>query len=338
MENLIVGSGLCGSYLAFNLAVEGFGVKVFDAKKEPWKKVCAGIVDNRIKRLFPPVKEVVISSFNEVVVHGREKETWLKTRKKAVLIDREALNKLVFELALSEGAKVKLGKVVKENEIRKWLKEKKLVFGCDGAGSVTRRVLGKKAVLRPVIQVYVKNPGMDEIHVFLGREFAYPFGYIIPVNEELRIGAGSWKGINRILNFLGKSKEDVVRKEASFIPVGLPIKSESNLILLGDAGCFVKAFTGGGINLIFLSIPLVVEAVKRGEPSKFYGEFMRRYGKELRINYMLRKAYELFWNRPDFLVSIIERAKKEIERHGDVDFYSFNIRAILRAVFPWSLQ
>ncbi|MFH0906580.1 MAG: hypothetical protein V1824_04565, partial [archaeon] len=127
---------------------------------------------------------------------------------------------------------------------------------------------------------------------------------------------------------------------SSIIPISANLKTRvyNNMLLVGDAGCFIKATTGGGIVFGLLSAKAasvaITERLKKFKPLSNYDKSLSRINLELGIHYKIHK-YINSLNNLDLEELMQELKSAEIEeflsRNGDMDFpTSFISKALLK--------
>ena len=149
------------------------------------------------------------------------------------------------------------------------------LIGADGANSVVRNYfLQDKEYQKEFIhayQVVVEGDFEKEmVQVYLGDFAKGLFGWVVPESStQAKIGIGVNLGKNpqeAFTLFLEKFNIKFIKRisEASgIIPIHAPLDNfvKDNVLLVGDAGFFVKATTGGGINFGLISANLAADAI-----------------------------------------------------------------------------
>ena len=60
MRVAVIGGGLIGSYIAWQLAEKGHRVTIYEQKTRPGKHACSGLISERIWGFIPINKELVL--------------------------------------------------------------------------------------------------------------------------------------------------------------------------------------------------------------------------------------------------------------------------------------
>jgi flavin-dependent dehydrogenase len=226
-----------------------------------------------------------------------------------------------------------------------------LVIGADGVNSVVAVHSGLRGPWKPS-QIAIDgteesllsdlNARQDTIFVYYGIGGPYGYGYVFPKARHVNFGIGCLhedykrnflgKAYSVHLSFLEQLKQAGVisgnSQPANFhtyvLPVAGPLKrvSSSRIMLAGDAGGFVNAFTGEGIYYAMVSGEhagrTALEAIRKSDTS---GDFLRRYdkacksevGRELRMSVALQKR--LLAN-PKFINSVVRFASQSKSVQG----------------------
>lgn len=338
---VIIGAGVSGSALAYELTKLGEKPIVIEQKKNVLGKACAGIVSRRISELVELPRSLVKNRVKRLLLHFPKGE--VEIRGKAIVLDREGFSEFLYEKARKGGTDYLFGErllrfVVADKVIGRTNKrgfKTDVLIGADGVDSVVAKKYGLSYRVEPVIQAFGEYES-EAVHVFLGKEYGYPFGYVIPYEKDVCIVGvgGNRESLERFLDFLGVRR---VRKwQVGRIPVTLPkYIAFERVLLIGDAAGMVKALTGGGIIMDLLASKIAAKAIRKGyEENDFSTRFLKRhyedvwkekYFEELKLAYKLRMLYERMDEKD--LNDLYDLFQKEevlrvVEKHGDMDFYS----------------
>ena len=159
----------------------------------------------------------------------------------------------------------------------------KLVLGCDGANSIVARHSGLRTgaarneyaidMMEETPYDELGLPGRDRMHVFYGFQGHFGYGYVFPKASHINLGVGckldyylsAFRGehyphhksfVDGLLvkqRLSGNSKRENFR--AFPIPISGPLRETygDRVLLCGDAGGFVNAFTAEGIYYAMVS-------------------------------------------------------------------------------------
>lgn len=250
----IIGGGLIGLYLAWKLSEQGHSVSVFDKKKEKeiGKKVCSSLFSERIKGFIPQVETCIKNEIAGCVINFPKKKIKLNFNPKHLVVDREKLSAILIDL-------IKKNKVTIffEQELNQLPTGFDYIIGCDGVGSITRRLLNfpsPKIVLGSQIFVQ-KNNNSNNVFTF---PTATGFCWKIPIGDYTEYGImGDPKNLKKEFDdfLIEEQIKDYEKILSAAIPQprfslkdgGLIFPEQKNITLCGDASGLTKPWSGGGI-------------------------------------------------------------------------------------------
>ena len=323
----IVGAGIAGNSVAYELAKKGYKVIVLEKKKEIGGKICGGLVSRRVINLQKT--DAIVNEIKGAYIHfPNEKEICIGGDKTyAYVIDRDKFLYEIAEKAMAEGAIYKLSFSVRKIHQNKIYGKEDIKFdyliGTDGAKSKVAELfdMGKINYIN-AIQGEGKKLEEDFVRVYLDNElFPNFFGWVIPADEKARIGLGcqSKKLKEKINIFARKIDRKISNYKAGLIPCGMRKFYRKNLALIGDAAGQVKATSGGGIYASLLASKILAENFPN---FKMYERiFMEKFGKELKRHLLMRRIYRKLKNDDlNFIANYIEKNVKLINKYGDIDY------------------
>jgi len=132
----IVGAGLTGLYLAWQLSRDGYKVTIFERKSKIGEKVCSSLISERLKNFIPFDQSLIENRIDSCLIHFPKKTVTLNFKLAHFAINRQKLTELLFSLAQKAGAEILLGQTI--NDIPSGFGR---IIGCDGALSKTRENL-----------------------------------------------------------------------------------------------------------------------------------------------------------------------------------------------------
>ncbi|HLG95797.1 MAG TPA: geranylgeranyl reductase family protein [Bryobacteraceae bacterium] len=228
----------------------------------------------------------------------------------------------------------------------------RVVIGCDGANSVVARAAGLRAgkvqsdyaidMMEETPYAELKVHERDRMYVYYRLQAQYGYGYVFPKTEFLNLGVG-FKLDYYLSQLRGKHysyhqafTEELKSKglvegtsnERNFrafpLPISGPLKRTytDRLLVAGDAGAFVNAFTAEGIYYAMVSGEhagrTAAQAVRRGQ---FDGQALRAYeaswkreiGAELSKSVDIQRLLMTDAGRVDRIVSAAARSPKLAE-------------------------
>ena len=250
----IIGGGIIGLYLAGKLSEQGHEVSVFEKKKESdaGKKVCSALYSERIRNFIPQAEKCIENIIEGCVINFPKKKIKLNFQPKHLVINREQLIGELIILARQAGAKLFF-----EQEIKSLPEPYDYIIGCDGAGSVVRKLLNlPKPNINLGAQIFIKDKDSSK---FVSTEPVQSgFCWKIPRGEWVEYGAMGHPGqIEKdFVNFLKQINIDysgelfsaaIPQPKFSLRQAGLIFPKQKNITLCGDACGLTKPWSGGGI-------------------------------------------------------------------------------------------
>ena len=269
---IIVGGNLAGNYLAFLLARQGMHPLVIEEHltTQIGRPVhCTGIVSQKILRLMDVPAEIILNRVEKAAIYAPSGQhaTIGSKSEVPVVIDRAALDRHFYELAIAEGARYITGQRV--HEIAKTPSGVKIythtntytgniVVGADGPMSVVAQYHGiiHDYIYGVQARVQLDNYPNDTTDLHFHPYWRDFFGWIVPEGNGLcRVGLGDWGHPNMcfkyFLHSLGVERSQLVETNGGIIPMGyLGAQAFNRAILLGDAACQVKASSAGGLSCL----------------------------------------------------------------------------------------
>ncbi len=359
---VIVGGGPTGLYCAY--LVKRFNPNLLVTLIENDKEigvpaVCTGHISiYGLKKLkltpFLDIDKVVVNRIRGAKIHGPNKaELELRTKKfQTVVLDRTIFDKEIEKLARNVGVEILLGHQVvsvQDDSIAvNILEENRIIYidynyliGADGPNSIVRKSFSEKPSTEEFILTYqVKANGdftKDMVDVYFGDSKNF-FAWIVPESYTIaRIGIGVSLGTNpkdALYDFIANRnlKLTNIKEDCSgLIPISKPLNSyiEKNKLLIGDAACFVKATTGGGIIFGLASAECaaraITERLKNFKKIQNYNKILKSQIKELNIHYKLYK-YKQQKSNAEFDTLLLKLKDAGIEsflnNNGNIDYPS----------------
>lgn len=347
---VVIGGSVSGLRVAELVARKGYRVLVVEEhKKIGLPSKCTGLVSYRIRELLPFLDEKVIQ--NEIrraeFIFGK-KRFEIESKKQMYVLDREKLDRYLFERAVSAGVEIKLGeKFLSTEKFTSSLRvitnsnfyDTKILVGADGAFSSVAKNFNLYQEKEFFVGVQGEAEGKfekDKVELWFGNKIAKNFfAWVVPINEKkAKIGLAVKQNVfESYRKFLRKRIKKFVQPNTSgIIKFGLIKESVAERVLLvGDAAMQVKPFSGGGILYSLIASELAALAILKSlAKNDFSKEFLKEnYEKEWKRKLaipILKGMFlrKLFYGLGDFSISfwfsLLPYFKFLIERL-DVDFY-----------------
>jgi len=262
MRIAIIGGGISGLYLAWQLSKRGEEVVVFEKKEKIGKEVCSGLFSKRIFDFIPESQNLIEKEINDCLIYFPSKTIKVHFNQRFFLINHAQLDQLVAELAQQSGAKIFLKQPVDLVNFPHFL-EKKLgnygyfdkIIGCDGANSTVRKILGlNQPNYRLGIQYIIPQKNFSEPTINFVETWPTINGFIWKIvhHQEIEYGIISQPLLAKKLfsEFLKKNKIQLKEGnlKAALIPQGLVFPQKiPDITLSGDAIGLTKPWSGGGV-------------------------------------------------------------------------------------------
>ncbi|NOZ58513.1 MAG: NAD(P)/FAD-dependent oxidoreductase [Euryarchaeota archaeon] len=334
---LVVGGGPAGLIAARDVAGQGYDVLLVEEHPEIGEPVqCSGLFSIRgLKQLEVDLPRRAIAG---VIRGGRffspggeELEAYSKLDR-AYVVERRLFDKELAKQAARAGARIALktrakglrlgekAKVALESSGREEVVEAEVVIAADGVRSRVASQLGLSTPRRIVAatQVEVESAEVEEdiAELYFGSRWAPNFyAWLLPKGEVCEVGVCVRGGghpprvyLERFMRehpiagrkITGRSRLEYVK---GAFPVARPKDTFAERVLLvGDAGGFVKASTGGGVITGGISARLAARACCLAlEEGDFSAQFFREnyerawkaeLGRELEVHELIRRVFD----------------------------------------------
>ncbi len=242
----VIGAGVNGLYIAWKLSLAGHKVVVYEKKSNPFGKACSGLISARLKDFMPLENGVILNSIKKCFINYPRKRVELEMYPVHYVIDRDKLNKWLWEAGKKAGAEYIFNKEIME------LPEKDFdrVILCNGALSKLEenpdRVLGSFYLGLQFFEA--KKDNSDYVETW-----AHETGFFwkVPRGENTEWGVlGQARGLQDKLRAFCQDHAIIFPEEkiqAAIIPQGLRIVGKGKIASCGDAAGLCKPWSGGGV-------------------------------------------------------------------------------------------
>lgn len=239
----IVGAGICGLYLGWNLQKRGADVFIFERKREVGKVVCSGLLSEKILEFVPESRTLFENQIDYCLIHFPKKTIKINFKKKFFVIEHSKLDKLAATLAEDAGVKINLN-----HAIERIPDGFDRIIGCDGANSQIRKILGlKQPVFYLGIQGFVSQKDSSNfVETWPTKE---GFLWKIPRRNKIEYGIMEKPKFAKIIfnDFIKQRGLWLENVQAALIPEGFLVPKNNKITLCGDATGIIKPWSGGGI-------------------------------------------------------------------------------------------
>ncbi len=270
MKIAIVGAGVCGLYLAKNLARRGNAVFVFEKKKSIGKQCCSGLFSARLFDFFPEARQLQTNQIGACAINFPKRSIRVKFAQKFSVIDHAQLDLLAGALATQAGANVRVNQNVDFAKLDKLSSEYDRVIGCDGALSIVRAYLTAckncggqtPAILRgsdprrnnssrPNFMMGIQGFEKRADNADFVQTWATKNGFLwqIPRGQDIEWGIMEKPdAAPKIFNeFIARKNIKLTELRCAIIPQGLILPRNDKIALCGDASGLTKPWSGGGV-------------------------------------------------------------------------------------------
>ena len=319
---VVIGGGPAGSISAGLLAKDHDVTVIEDHQSSGVPVQCTGLVTQNVVGMSGASPDILSKIYGANVFFPNRGSIQVRSKDvKAVLIDREGLDKKLAQRAEDAGANFLYGHSYKDHKVHRDKvvinvngneMESSMLIGADGQGSKVARSMPNNEPKEYVygIQVDVRHrmDTEDLMNIRIGSEFAPGFfTWEIPCGDFTRVGlcssvAGSPSDhLRKLMKEAGLDDAKVISKYSGKIPLGGCRRTfGERLMIIGDAAGQVKPVSGGGIYPILKAAPILkdvaTEAITANDFSSkrlslYEKGWKKEIGKELNRGYRIRKMY-----------------------------------------------
>jgi len=248
MKTAIIGGGICGLYLAKNLAQKGIQTTVFERKKNIGKICCSGLFSERLFEHLPQAKPLAVNIIRKAIINFPKRRIELVFKQPFFIINHFQLDNLAADLASKAGASIISGETVDGAKLKELTQNYERIIGADGAFSAVRKYL---ALPNPEfwlgIQFFEKKyDTSDSVETWATKN---GFLWRIPRGNEVEWGimekpASARKLFDKFIAQQGLKPDKLV---SAVIPQGFTLPKNNKFTLCGDASGLTKPWSGGGV-------------------------------------------------------------------------------------------
>ncbi len=322
MEVLVVGRGFAGSIASLLSADRGY--KTISVDDKPVTPHCTGIISRRLASLLS-IESLILSEPEELLIRYGKLQTLIEAPKKAVVIDRESLDKLLREASEAAGAEAMRKRVKRISPDGRAYIDRELIFRriIDAEGplrGLSKQYFGSLGLL-PGIQVDIASDRPEE-RVVIDLNIPGLFGWIVPLGGgKARVGVATRRPYMRLRYMLRGLRYRELSRRGGVVVISGPRGGlyRGKILLVGDAAGSPKPLTGGGLAFGLLNVIYAIRNLE--DPKRYETEYMRLMSKEYKRQIFLRRLKELSRILPRLFYLPLKIASK-ISSSLDMDFRS----------------
>jgi len=343
---IIIGAGPAGCRTGEIVSEAGYNLLIIEEHRAiGLPEQCTGLVSKKIGKI---PKKIILNKIKNAKFCSGKSCFEIKAKEDAYVIDRAGFDRFTAAKARSAGVEFRLKtrfSAVKNNIVfaggRKY--KTKILVGADGPNSSVAKAKKIKLPENIVAGVQVRVNGNfkpDTVELYFGSETAPGmFGWVVPENDKIaRVGLMTDKNpVKYFEKFVEKTvgKVKMQNRFGDVVRYGLIDKSCCDgTILVGDAACQIKPFSGGG--LVYGQIAakyaggVCIKALEQNDFSEKF--FLENYDKKwknelggpIRKGMMFKKIFSIFADKP-LLFSTIKNLKiTGLAPFLDMDFLGKN--------------
>ncbi len=241
----IIGAGTIGLYIADKLSEQGHYVSIFEKKSDTSKKICSGLISERIWKFIDYNPDFIKDEFNYCFVNFGSKTCKLIFSPKHYLIERDLINERLVSKLKEKGVKIFFNNFIQElpSGFDK-------IIACDGATSIIRTILKSE---KPDIflggRIFLDNKkGLKDINTWSKED---GFFWAIPHRDKIEYGVMGHPNElgNDFYQFLKDQGLEFEKRDIEYaiIPQGLVVSNNNKVVFCGDSAGMTKPWSGGGV-------------------------------------------------------------------------------------------
>lgn len=279
----IVGAGFAGVVTALTLMDRvACKVTLYEREAEPYTTLCGEGLSDDTLRAFKAFDSTpyVAESFDEAS-WSFPGDVEVRIHQRGHTMARERWIPAMAEAAAKRGAEVRTGVKATPEMIHEWSREADLVVGCDGPGSVARKVVGGRHETMLGIQYRVARQGRvpERLEFYTDKAYSPEYSWVFPRGDILNVGllaTGDGKDWQRLDRFM-KDKQvtgKVVKREA--YPIGFfgDRVQRGNTVLVGDAAGLTNPITKGGMAAVVHAAGILADCAAEGKLHEYERRIM----------------------------------------------------------------
>lgn len=298
---VIIGAGPAGSYATLLLSKKGYNVALYEKKSETLPAKCGeGIWERKlIDAGIKPKKEYILNKTNKLKLGfdiNRKIKYVYKDIDTYFTLDRQKFEHILIKKSEKYGADVKFNCNIKSLNMFK----NEFILGSWGITPIQpfqniECVLGHQYTIENInienakTIIFPNTKGIRYIWIFpRGKNTAN-----VGICGEIKSASNYKKILYNFMNSIeGLRHGNITREFSKCISAGPPVENnQKNIILIGDAGGFCDAISGGGIGYGLLSAKYASESFENKNPKHKFLGLSKKLRNKLQITYNLSKKF-----------------------------------------------
>jgi geranylgeranyl reductase family protein len=300
---IIAGAGPAGLHAAQCCEGLGLSVLVLEEHKQIGRPGhCSGLISANLELFFPKedMDECIEHRVRGAIMHspGGSQLRLEKPGTAAYVIDRPAFDRFLASrlsgTGPSAGPEIRLKSaidaftVLDDSVLVKsgnQTFESSALLGCDGSNSFVRRQLQQKPKETMNGLIAVTEGDQDDresefVEMWFDKELTDGFLWKIPRKTRLEYGMlGTAAKFDQLKKFFGLSKaKGRLERYGGIVPLGPPKTYSDRVLLVGDAACQVKPWSGGGVIYSLTAAEIAAKTINQAKSANDFSEsFLKRY-------------------------------------------------------------
>ncbi|MEM5766218.1 MAG: NAD(P)/FAD-dependent oxidoreductase [Candidatus Aenigmatarchaeota archaeon] len=307
---IIVGAGPAGCRTGEIVSKKGYRVLILEEHQKIGEPVqCTGLVSKKIGKI---PKEIILNKIKKARFFYNKEFFEINSKEPMFVLDRRKYDLWLAKKAEKAGVKIntstrfldfKMGMIFTTRGIF----QTKVLVGADGPNSI----VAKKSKIDPpknllfALQVNLESSfDVNVVDLYFESEIINGFIWIVPENEKTaRVGIMSEKNSDKYFEKFLKERFGRVKtynKIGDVIRYGIIEKSvANNVLLVGDAACQVKPFSGGGLVYNKICSEIAGRAIVKSLEENDFSEkfFIENYDKKWKEKLVWPIKQGLFFKR-----------------------------------------
>ena len=275
----IVGGGFAGTVTALQVLhrVPHARVTIHEREASAHTTLCGEGLSDDTLRFFEAFdsRPYIAETFKEASWFF-PKDVEARIHQRGHTMARERWIPAMAEAAAKRGAEYKTGSKVSEQDVREMARVADVVVGCDGPGSVTRKVVGGSHETMLGIQYRVAREGRvpERLEFYTDKRYSPEYAWVFPRGDIMNVGllatgdGQDWARLDRFMvdhDITGK----VLKREA--YPIGFfgDKVQQGNVVLVGDAAGLTNPITKGGMSSVVYATDILARCLAEGKLADF---------------------------------------------------------------------